>query len=338
MRAVTVMGEVEAGELGVTLPHEHLNVDGRFLCTDKSLPDRPITEFTREEVRRHPMRFLNNLDMRDEEVARSELLLFSGAGGRTLVDVTPDMTGSRDPLLLRRLAQSTGVNVIMACGWYVDAAHPERLSGATPEEMAAALVTEIETGVGDTGIKPGVIGEIGTGDPMTAREARVVTAAGLAHVQTGCPVNVHMAAGCREVHRVLDVLGAAGVRDFGRVVISHMDVQIDLPQQREVIQRGAMVEYDTFGHENYPDSRGYVMPTDRSRLEALGTLISEGHVGSLLASHDVCLRSLWAAYGGKGYANLLTSGRRQAPECGIAPDAFETLLVDNPSRVFGFRP
>jgi len=338
MKAVTVTGEVESSALGVTLPHEHLNCDSRFLCTDKSLPDRPITDIPLEEVRRQPMRFLHNLDMRDESVARDELLKYALQGGRTLVDVTPEMGASRDPLLLRRLSVATGVNVIMACGWYVDAAHSEWVRSATPEELAAALVAEIEAGVGATGVRAGVIGEIGTGDPMTAGEERVVFAAALAHLETGCPINVHMAAGCREVHRVLDTMSSAGLADFSRVVISHMDVQIDLSQQREVIARGAMVEYDTFGHESYPDSRGYMMPSDRQRTEALAELVSEGHGGSLLVSHDVCLRSLWSAYGGKGYTNLLTTGRLQALSAGISEAAFDALLTDNPARIFAFRP
>lgn len=336
MYAMTVLGPLHRDQLGITLPHEHLNVDSSFLCTDPSAQPVLVDDIDPIELRAAPMRFLHNLDMRDETIATEELRSFVAAGGSTIVDVTPIMQTSRDPDLLVRASQASGSHVIMGSGWYVGAAHPVEIAALSVQELSDAMVAELMYGVDGNLVRPGVLGEIGTGDPLLPSEERVLRAAALAHLRTGCPINVHMAAECRQVMRVLDVLTEEGVNDLGRVVISHMDVVIDLPQQREVAGRGAMVEYDTFGHEHYPDSRGRLMPTDRQRLEAIATLADEGLASSILVSQDVCLRSLWQRYGGRGYAGLLGDVRRLGDEVGVPNSLWTTLLADNPARVFAY--
>ncbi|WP_419554515.1 phosphotriesterase family protein [Candidatus Poriferisodalis sp.] len=337
MRAVTVTGEIDEASMGITLAHEHLYVDSRFLCSDPSAIDVPIGQVDEEQLRAEPMRFVQNLDMRDERIAEAELSAFSAAGGKTLVDLTCHGL-SRDPELLRRLSISTATNIIMGTGWYVEAAHPAGLTQRGCDALAGEMVDEIVVGVGPNKVRAGVIGEIGTGDPFTDAERLVVAAAARAHLETGAPVNVHMAAGCRQVMAVLDVFADEGVRDLSRVIISHMDVVLDLPQQREVISRGAIVEYDTFGHENYPDSRGFLMPTDDTRLQALATLWEEGLIGRVLVSHDVCQRSLWLHYGGHGYTKLLADLPTRLASVGLPSRVWMDLLTVGPQGVFGYLP
>ena len=85
MKAVSVLGEVEADRLGVVLPHEHLHTTSTFLCTAGCDRDRTMAEIDPAALRQSPMRFAANLDMRDEEIAGSELGKFREAGGATLV-------------------------------------------------------------------------------------------------------------------------------------------------------------------------------------------------------------------------------------------------------------
>ena len=336
MYAMTVLGPIHRDRLGITLPHEHLNCDSSFLCTDSTAQSIPIELVDPAELRRTPMRFLHNLDMRDEGIATDELRSFVANGGSTIVDVTPIMQQSRDPDLLVRAARASGANVIMGSGWYVGASHPLEIATMSIDQLADVMVDEVTRGKGGSGIRPGVLGEIGTGDPLLPGEERVLRASARAQLRTGCPINVHMAAECREVMRVLDILNEEGITDLGRVVISHMDVAIDLVQQREVASRGAMVEYDTFGHEHYPDSRGRVMPSDVQRLEAIATLATEGLAPSILVSQDVCLRSLWQRYGGKGYVGLLKDIQLLGDDVGVPRELWTTLLTVNPARVFAY--
>lgn len=337
VQARTVTGDVHRSDLGVMLPHEHLNTDARFLCTDKNRPDLAMDQIPLADLRQAPMAYVENLDMRDEVIAGAEVELFQAAGGRTLVDLTPSGV-SRDPELLQRVSSRTGVLVIMGTGYYVEASHPPSLAAKTVEEIANEMVREINIGVDETGIRAGVIGEIGTGDPLLRGEERVVRGAGIAQLETGCPINVHFAAGGSQVHRVLDILVAEGIRDLSRVVVSHMDVAIDLVRDGEIASRGAMVEYDTFGHEQYPDSRGFQMPTDEVRAAAVASLVDAGHIGNLLLSHDVCFRHLWTRYGGHGYGNLLNRVAPMLRQAGVSELQQRQLMVDNPSRVFAFIP
>ncbi len=335
MRAVTVLGEVPADELGFTLPHEHLNVDSRFLSTG-AMTDTPEADIDWAKVKQTPMAYAANLAMCDEVTATAEVYEFKKLGGGTIVDVTPDMTGSRDPLLLRRVSLATGVNVIMGSGYYVDAAHPPLARSMSVDQMARHFCYEVENGVGELKIRPGVIGEIGIGDKMSASEEKVLRAAALAHLATGVPLSIHFAAGCREVMHALDVVEDCGGEDLSRVVACHMDNVIDLPLQRAVIDRGAIVEFDTFGHENYPDSRGVFLPSDSERIRALQVLASEGYLASILLSHDVCLRSLWTRFGGGGYCHLHESVVPRLRATGFNDDALRTLFFDTPARVFAF--
>jgi phosphotriesterase-related protein len=333
MQAVCVRGMVDASALGIMLPHEHLNTDARFLCQAQSLERAPITAILLADLKRRPMDYLDNLDMREEPTVIEEAARFGHASGRTIVDLTTNEIG-RDPALLARISTATGLNVIMATGFYVRQAHPDWLADAPVETIAELFVREIRDGI--DGVHAGVIGEIGTGDPLDPQEAKVVRAAAQAHLQTGCPINVHFAAKCREVFTVLEILRAEGVTDFSRVVISHMDVAIDLEQQRAVAEWGANVEYDTFGHEAYPDSKGNLMPRDEGRVDALAQLDAWGLLPRVLVSHDVCMKSLWRRYGGFGYTNLLDRVRPMMTAVGLSDEAQRQLLLINPSRVFAF--
>ena len=333
MRAISVNGEVEAESLGFVLPHEHVYADARFLCQAPSRPATKVADIPQASLRASPMNFVDNLDMRDESAVTSELDQFVLAGGKTLVELTTIDLG-RDPNLLRRVSSTTGLNLIMSTGYYVGRAHPAALHKISVERIAREF--ELDIRQGRNGIRAGVIGEIGTDDPLDPREARVVRAAAQAHLSTGCPVNIHFAAKCHEVLNVLRIMEDEGVRDFSRIVVSHMDVAIDLIQQKEVAARGAMVEYDTFGHEGYPDSKGNLMPQDEDRVAALSALASWGLLKNVLVSHDVCLKSLWHRYGGRGYDNLLSRIRPMMTAAGLGDLEQHQLFVTNPARVFAF--
>jgi phosphotriesterase-related protein len=335
MRAVTVLGEIPAEALGFTLPHEHLNLDARFLCTDPT-SDQAESEIDWDHVRERPMATRANLLMMDEETATDEVAQFRELGGGTLVDVTPEMTTSRDPLLLRRISLATNVNIIMGAGFYVDAAHPPWSRAMSADQIARRLCEELSRGIGELGIRPGVIGEIGIGDHMSPDEQKSLHAAAVAHVATGAPLSIHFAAGCREVMGALDVVQSVGATDLSRVIVCHMDNVIDLALQEAVIQRGAIVEFDTFGHEDYPDSRGVRLPSDDARIQALEALASRGHLEKLLLSQDLCLRSLWTKYGGGGYGHIQRAIVPRLRAAGFGDGALRTLFFDTPARVFAY--
>jgi len=80
---------------------------------------------------------------------------------------------SRDPLALTRISRATGLNVVMGAGYYVAAAHPADMTRGARTRSFREIVREVTVGVGDTGVRAGLIGEIGNTWPWTENEKKV---------------------------------------------------------------------------------------------------------------------------------------------------------------------
>ena len=177
----TVLGPVAADALGTTLLHEHLLIDlWPWFDTGDPAADEPVSPATIERVRANPFAFHDNLVLDDLDMAAGELAPFAQAGGRTVVDLTLPEIGRR-PAALADLAQRTGLNVVMGCGRYIAGARPAELRDAPTERLRDELLRDLTDGADGTGIRAGVIGEIGTSDPLHPDEARMLWAAGEAH-------------------------------------------------------------------------------------------------------------------------------------------------------------
>ena len=87
----------------------------------------------------------------------------------------------RDPVALRRISEQAGVAVVCAAGFYWDPFPAIAING-TVEQLRDIMIAEIETGVGATGIRCGVI-KVGTsrGEPDDVAE-RLFRAAAAAAV------------------------------------------------------------------------------------------------------------------------------------------------------------
>lgn len=297
----TVAGAVSVDDLGLVLTHEHLFID-------------LVREF-------RGIGLLHEVDLLTEEVRR-----FAAAGGGTIVDCTSVGIG-RDPMKLREVAAATGVHIVMGCGYYRDPFLDEQWIDANDADaIAVQLIREIEHGVGDTGIRPGIIGEVGCNrDYLSAREERSLRAAARASRATGLPITTH-AARWEVGHIQLDVFEHEGV-DPGSVIIGHCDLlqQDGKRYHLELARRGAYVQFDTLAHalgEYDLDQRvGYVT-----------NMIDAGHTDRILLSHDVCLRTHLAAFGGTGFSFIADDFRRRLLAAGVTPDEFHAITVANPAR------
>src|SRR4029077_12626942 len=203
---------------------------------------------------------------------------------------------------LRTVSEQSGVHIVAGCGYYTQRSHPPEVAALSEAELIERLVEDLANGLGGTDVRPGIIGEIGTSSPIHPDEAKVLRVAAAAQARTGLAINVHVAIFRREALAALDILEAAGA-DLGRVVVSHLDEQPDTAYHRAVLQRGAYVEYDTFGSESYFDGDGSAGPSDRERVECLIELLDAGFGDRLLISHDVCTKVQLLRYGGFGYGH-----------------------------------
>src|SRR3989454_4162168 len=188
-KALTVLGAVDAETMGVTLPHEHLLIDFAVMfkepaaASDKGLAYQPVSLSNVGWGRQNSTATLDNLRPLDEQRALDEIMLFRRAGGGTVVDPT-NVSLSRDPLALARISRATGLNIVMGAGYYVAAAHPADMDRRSEDSIVREIVREVTVGVGDTGVRAGLIGEIGNTWPWTENEKKVVRAAVEAQRQT----------------------------------------------------------------------------------------------------------------------------------------------------------
>jgi len=332
----TVTGDVDAADLGLVLPHEHLVNDNAVAF--RPAADPRIAELLAGPVRPelawlladHPYESADNCRLDDPAAITADLRTFADVGGRTVVDLTPPGIG-RDPEALRRLSRETGVQVVMGSGWYLQATHPPHLASTPVEVLAAELVAEFDPVVE---LRPGVIGEIGVSPAFTVDEHHALRAACQAQRQVGVPLFVHLPGWLRRAHEVLDiVLDEQGV-DPGAVVLCHMDPSgADRDYQRAVADRGVVCEFDMVGMPYDFPGEGR-SPTPAETAAAVLALVEAGHGDRLLLSHDLFLTGMLSRFGGNGlaYVPVVFADRLRAG--GLAGDVVTALMTDNPRALF----
>lgn len=341
-QAQTVLGPVPAAELGVTLPHEHLLIDFRFMyrepagASGRRLGLEPLRLENLYEARYDFTRSLDNLTLLDEAVAVEEALRYRFEGGRTIVDATSNGL-ARDPQALQRISRATGLHVVMGAGYYVGPSHPPDMDARTEDAITREIVRDVTEGVADTGVRAGLVGEIGCSWPWTPNERKSVRAAAQAARATGAPLMIHPGRHEQAPEAHLEEIRKTGL-DLGRVIMCHVDRTVSDPARLLAIAAtGCYLEYDLFGMEcsHYPMS-DFELPSDAERMRQILWLIEQGHTRQILMSHDVCLKIMLTRWGGHGWAHIL---RRIVPRLrkkGLGDEAIQTLIAANPARAVAF--
>lgn len=341
-QVMTVLGPIAAEAMGVTLMHEHLLNDCRCWWHKPREPERQrlacdlVHPGILGELRMDPFVNLDNCRLDDERLAIAELLPVAALGGRTVVDPTCAGIG-RDPLAHQRIARETGLQIVTGGGFYLGASHPPRLAGMSAEAIADEIVAEALDGIGDSGVRIGIIGEIGVSPDFTAAEERSLRGAAQAQARCGLPLMVHLPAWFRHGHRVLDIVEAEGGA-LRHTVLCHMNPSgKDLAYQSALAERGAFLEYDMIGMDFFYADQGVQCPSDEDNATAIAGLIAAGHLGRLLLSQDVFLKMMLTRHGGFGYAYLQKHFLPRLRRHGVGEDAIMQLMIDNPRAVFSAR-
>lgn len=303
----TVLGQIDPADLGWTLPHEHTAI------ALWHIPNR----WDYWELRR------------DEPVIVEELSAFRTAGGGTVVDLTLDGVG-RDPSWLAGLSRASNLHVVMGAGWYRGAHYPAEalIDRRSVGALADLIERDAAVGVGETGIRAGIIGEIGTDKPwLSAQEERVHRAAARAARRTGLAITTHAVQSTVGLDQ-LDVFESEGA-DLTRVVIGHADSNPSLDYHLAIVGRGATVEFDFLGMSFTPLERH----GEGRIVDNLRELLARGHVERILLSQDVCHDSQLRRYGGNGYTYLAETFLPRLRAAGVSDDELRTITVDNPRRL-----
>ncbi len=338
-QVMTVLGPVPSTSLGTTLMHEHILND--CLCwwhkpTDSAreyLAEGPVRMEILSELKQDPFVNRDNISLNDEQLAIQELKQFVHAGGVTVVDPTCRGIG-RNPEALVRIAKQTGLQIVMGAGYYLQSSHPAELSGMSVGDVADQLVSEAVLGVDNTGVRIGLIGEIGVSSDFTAEEEKSLRGAAQAQVRTGLPLMVHLPGWFRLAHRVLDIVEEEGA-SMAHTVLCHMNPSHDdFTYQCELAERGAFIEYDMIGMDYFYADQQVQCPSDDEVAKAIVKLIDAGHLDKLLLSQDVFLKMMLTHYGGNGYAFVVRHFLPRLKRLGCDNTALTTLMCQNPRRVF----
>jgi len=339
---MTVNGPIDAGELGITLPHEHLFVDLRFTWKQ---PDDPVRRrIGLGDVKPEHLHLLKNdlgavranLVLDDPASAARELGRFKAAGGATIVEVSSLGAGRREEHF-RAVSRKAGVHVVAGAGFYIRESLPAEILRASEQELADRIIAEMHAGIGRSGIRPGIIGEVGVSAVMSDWDRKSLRAAARGQKETGRAISVHIQAvptlkeftGGLNGMDALAVLEEAGA-DLERVIIGHTDAKTDTAYLRRIMQAGAYAELDHFGKDLYFAPSDFLMDRDMDRVMAVKELVDAGFARRLLVSQDICLKTDLVSRGGHGYAHILETVVPMMLARGISRDAVRTIMQDNP--------
>jgi len=337
-KVMTVQGLIDPEELGITLVHEHLVVDGTDWWQEPVEPSKKKIAFSPVDIiylgalRCDPTLSRDNNLLTDIDLAIDELKQFQRLGGTSLVDQTNIGIG-RDPVALLQISRETAVHIVMGCGYYVEKSHPPDIAAKSIDQITEEIEKDIIKGVDDTGVHAGIIGEIGTSFPITPNEEKVLRASARAHLKTGVPMSIHLWEFEKGAIKVLDILEEERV-ELSHVMICHLNPGIpdDLDYHKEIAKRGAYLEFE-FGHGFYFKRYHKCEPSDREYALAVSRLIEAGYLDHLLISQDVCYKINLTRYGGYGYAHILRNIKPMFKDLDLTEERINTILVTNPKRI-----
>ncbi len=313
----TTTGTATPAELGRTLVHEHVLVGFPGWELDAKAP-----KFLRAEAMARAVDQMHELQSH-------------GVG--TFVDPCP-MDMGRDVGFLAELSQKSGMRIVCTTGAYFEAEGNTYTFRHLPlEEITDIYLKEIEEGIGDTGIKAGAI-KIATGAPnVSDYERKLVTAAARAAKISGVPVISHTQNGCCG-HDQIDIVTGEGV-PAEQLLVGHSDGADDHAYHKSLAERGAYVGFDRFGIS--------LFQPDEVRISNVMKLAAAGHLERVLMSHDSIMCWLGRPV---PYANTFEAMLEMLPdwrsthifkkivpalrERGMSERDIETILVDNPRRLF----
>ncbi len=281
---------------GFTLMHEHM-------CIDLS-PDDPGTRAFDE--------FRADL---------YELKQRWGVGN--IVDLTNQSMG-RDVGYVQRLAEETGINIIMSTGYYLEQYIADYVEKPTAEELTELAVRDLTRGIDGTDVKAGVIGEIAWSNPEPGPlELKAWNAMCQAALQTGAAVSTHATRGYQDLQQAVDLVGR-GI-DPGKIVIGHCEFCPDDESLEKLLDTGVCIGIDMIGN---PGGKG-----DDYRANLVRKVKDMGHLSQVTLSLDLCNREDLKSAGGYGYVHLFEVFLPMLKERGITDDDIQLMLDETPRRV-----
>ncbi len=300
----TVKGPIDTSEMGFTLAHEHVLADFGGAATWSK--DR----YDANEV---------------FSVALPRLKELKATGCSTFIDCSPNYLG-RDVLLLKRLSEASGLNIITNTGYYgafQERFIPKHAFTETAEQLAARWIDEFRNGIEGTDIKPGFIKTSTDTAPLTVTQQKLIRAAALTHLETGLTMLIHTGNGAAAKEQ-LSILNAMGVDNSARVW-THAQNEKDEQQFIEAAKANCWVSFDGVNPETIQANLRYLELMKKAKL-----------LDRVLVSHDSGWYNVGEPGGGKynGYTCIATQLLPKMKEKGFTQAEIDLLFKTNPAKAF----
>jgi phosphotriesterase-related protein len=302
-----VRGPIDATALGTTLVHEHVLVDFGGAATASR------SRYDADEAFRLALPHLQDL---------------RGRGCQSFFECTPAYLG-RDPLLLRRLSEASGLQIVTNTGYYGaarDIAIPKHAYTETPRQLAARWTAEFENGIEGTGIRPGFV-KIGVdAGPLSPIDRKLVEAGALTHLATGLTLAIHTGDG-QAALEIMGVLAGLWLAPDAYVWV-HAHSEKDPATRAWAAMQGTWVELDGISPWGLA-----------SHVEAVLDLRRRDLLGRVLVSQDAGWYHVGEPGGGRysPHTFLFDSFVPALRAAGLGDPEVRMLLVENPAEAFAIR-
>jgi phosphotriesterase-related protein len=308
----TVNGPLDLDELGLTLIHEH------FRATD--------------EATRFQFPHLYDEDA-EWEAAMADASAVKRHGVRTVVEPSA-MFLHRDAAFSKRVADESGLNVVLATGVYTYDHLPQPLMNRDEDQLAELFVHDIENGIQGTGIKAAFIKCAADAPGVTPNVEKVHRAAARTSKQTGRPIMAHSQPSSGTGLEQMRVFGEEGV-DPSKVQVAHTGDSDDLDYIERLLDTGCWIGMDRYGLDIF-------LPTEKRQATVLA-LLEKGHADRMFLSQDWCSTLDWftpeaaeqmqaAAAPNWSMTYLFEQVIPELKERGMTGDQLDQMMVENPKR------
>lgn len=254
-------------------------------------------------------------------------------GINTVVDATPGDCG-RDPLLLKEISDRTGMHIICITGFYHEAEgtfyfHYRQSQGNGVQEVYDMMRDEVMNGIGDTGIRAGII-KVSTGkDVISDYENMFLEATARLSREEDINIITHTHGGTMGSEQAKRML-ALGV-DPRRLMIGHLNNCVNIPELLKIFDQGVYGGFDRFGMEY-----DVVGTTDNEQYAAVMALLGCGYGKKILFSHDLDVygRGLWGnppchKTSGRTWSQIFTETLPELKKRGVPDEQLSAFLKAN---------
>jgi phosphotriesterase-related protein len=363
----TVTGEMPPEALGVTSMHDHVFVGVGNALQEGGYIDQyaaPILEHFGGELPFEPGEIsLRNLralyagafipepsywDWTDPDIAREELELYRDAGGDCIVSVSTKAM-SRKAGEMRRLSEETGVTIVAATGLYAHEVWPPEYFEMSVDDMVAFILDEVENGLDDTDVKPGIIKA--AANVLDDPTLRALTACARAQAETGLAMMVHngLELSIDDSWEMLGILVEAGAdperliwghsqnlagnRDLAGILRDPDSFTIDIDFLARVADEGVTICVDTFGMVTNMELVGFIEQPEIQQAIIVAKMMQAGYGDRVVVGHDASWKLCASRYAGTGFTRVPDWLLPNLRAAGYPDDQVDRIATGNPARL-----